>query len=217
MRRLSKLLHIGIINTVRLNVRYFGLEGVFYPIIFASRNLKILSLKGTVKCENASLGAIRLGLECLGTVDKRFNRCIWQNSGEIIFQGKAYLGAGTKIVNSGQLVFGNNCAVTGNSTFLCYEHIYIGSNSFISWECMISDTDFHKIKSISDGTCLNDNKPVHIGEHVWIGARCTVLKGSRIPDDSVLAAGSIVTKKLKSNNAIYVSNNIVKGDITWEA
>ncbi len=96
-------------------------------------------------------------------------------------------------------------------------NIYIGSNSFISWECMISDTDFHKIKSISDGTCLNDNKPVHIGEHVWIGARCTVLKGSRIPDDSVLAAGSIVTKKLKSNNAIYVSNNIVKGDITWEA
>jgi acetyltransferase-like isoleucine patch superfamily enzyme len=38
------------------------------------------------------------------------------------------------------------------------------------------------------------NEPIAIGRNVWIGARCTVLKGVTIGDAAVIAAGSIVTR-----------------------
>lgn len=43
-----------------------------------------------------------------------------------------------------------------------------GNNSIISWDCLILDTDFHRI--YKDGNMINENKPIEIGNHVWIGA-----------------------------------------------
>lgn len=44
---------------------------------------------------------------------------------------------------------------------------------------------------------------MHIGKNVWIGAGCIILKGTTIGDNCVIAAGSIVTGNVESNN-IYV-------------
>lgn len=38
------------------------------------------------------------------------------------------------------------------------------------------------------------NKPVHIGEYVWIGARVLIVPGVSIGDGAVIAAGAIVTR-----------------------
>ena len=40
--------------------------------------------------------------------------------------------------------------------------------------------------------------PVEIGDRVWIGADVLVLRGVRIGDDVVVAAGAIVTRDLPS-------------------
>ena len=43
------------------------------------------------------------------------------------------------------------------------------------------DTDFHKVYSIKNlEKQLNEPKPIYIGKNVWIGCRCTILKGSSI-------------------------------------
>ena len=42
-------------------------------------------------------------------------------------------------------------------------------------------------------------KPVKIGNNVWIGANCTVLAGVEIGDNSVIGAGSVVTKSIPKN------------------
>lgn len=53
--------------------------------------------------------------------------------------------------------------------------------------------DFHKI--YKNDKVINENKRVIIGNDVWIGCRSTILKGSEIASNSVIAAASIVTKK----------------------
>lgn len=53
---IHKLLEIGLINTLRLNIRYFGLSGMFHPVILASRHLKIQKMEGQVIVHDRALG-----------------------------------------------------------------------------------------------------------------------------------------------------------------
>lgn len=41
--------------------------------------------------------------------------------------------------------------------------------------------------------------PVKIGNNVWIGAHCTILGGVTVGDNSVIAAGAVVTKDVPPN------------------
>ena len=43
------------------------------------------------------------------------------------------------------------------------------------------------------------NMPVHIGRNCWIGANVTILPGVSIGDNTVIGAGSVVTKDIPSN------------------
>ena len=43
-------------------------------------------------------------------------------------------------------------------------------------------------------------KPIHIGKKVWIGSGAIVLPGVNIGDNSVIAAGSVVTKDVPENS-----------------
>ncbi len=49
------------------------------------------------------------------------------------------------------------------------------------------------------------NIPVHIGNNVWIGANACVMPGVTIGDNSVIGAGSVVTKDIPQN-VIAVGN-----------
>lgn len=46
---------------------------------------------------------------------------------------------------------------------------------------------------------FDDAKPINIGENVWIGANATVLSGVTIGKNSVIGAGSVVTKDIPEN------------------
>ena len=48
-------------------------------------------------------------------------------------------------------------------------------------------------------TFLNTKKPVKIGNRSWIGANTIILPGVTIGDNTVIGAGSIVTKDIPSN------------------
>ena len=43
------------------------------------------------------------------------------------------------------------------------------------------------------------NMPVHIGKNCWLGAGVIVLPGVTIGDNTVIGAGSVVTKDIPSN------------------
>jgi len=59
---------------------------------------------------------------------------------------------------------------------------------------MIMDTDWHW-----NDPRTGPNAPVEIGDNVWLGINVTVTKGVTIGENTLVAAGSIVTKSLPAN------------------
>jgi acetyltransferase-like isoleucine patch superfamily enzyme len=93
----------------------------------------------------------------------------------------------------------------------CDTSVEIGSHCLISWGVGIADSDFHPVSAAQrriDAEALApyyENKPqrpleavrsrpVKIGNNVWIGMNAIILKGVTIGDDSIVAAGAVVTK-----------------------
>lgn len=77
---------------------------------------------------------------------------------------------------------------------LDYAPIYIGENTRFSWENMLV-TSYHERGNFE--TVIAE--PIYIGKNVWITSRCTILGGVTIGDNSVIGAGSVVTKNIPAN------------------
>jgi acetyltransferase-like isoleucine patch superfamily enzyme len=60
----------------------------------------------------------------------------------------------------------------------------------------------HEIVGCGDGVPNRKNPAVRIGDHVWIGASAIVLKGVTIGDNSVVAAGALVTRDVAPNTLV---------------
>lgn len=120
------------------------------------------------------------------------------------------------MANNGSLVIGDNFNMTGNSTIICENYIIIGDNCLFSWEDLVMDTDYHCI--VENGIKKNITASIEIEDHVWVGCRATILKGTRISRDSVIAAGSIVSNTFKESNSILggIPAKIMKKGINWE-
>ena len=120
--------------------------------------------------------------------------------------------------------------LTGNkvdSSFMCFPPFYtdfgknirIGKNVFLNTGCSFQDRGGI---TIGDGALIGMNvtiatlnhglpletrsttypSPVVIGENVWIGSNATILPGVTIGDNSVVAAGAVVTKDVPENTVV---------------
>lgn len=100
-----------------------------------------------------------------------------------------------------RLTIGDKTSFESGLSLNCQVGIEIGSNCVISWDVCILDTDFHQI-IYNGGREPVKCAPIKIGDRVWIGARVTILKGVNIGEDSVVAAGSVVTKAFPPKSLI---------------
>lgn len=102
-----------------------------------------------------------------------------------------------------EMCIGNNVSLS-QTALVCHEKIQIGNNVKMGGGVCVYDTDFHaldkKLRS-SDKSDIENKKnlPVTISDNVFIGARSVILKGVSIGENSIIAAGSIVTKSVPSN------------------
>lgn len=107
-------------------------------------------------------------------------------------------------------IFGKNIRFKGlamvnyNCTFLDADIITIGNMVLIGPGCCIVCTN-HALCTDERLAGMFDNKPVTIGDNVWLGANVTVLPGVTIGDGAVIGAGSVVTKDIPAN-VIAVGN-----------
>lgn len=120
--------------------------------------------------------------------------------------------------NENSIIIGKNSALCGKVQLSCIEgtKIKIGRDCLFSSEIILRTGDSHSVVDM-EGNRLNQSKNIVLGNHVWVGNRVTVLKGVKIPENSVIAAGSVVTKRFEDANVIIGGNpaKIIKRKINW--
>ena len=92
---------------------------------------------------------------------------------------------------------GNNVYTNFNLTLVDDTHIYIGDCTMIGPNVTIA-TAGHPIEP-GLRSRLQYNMPVHIGKNCWLGAGVIVMPGVTIGDNTVIGAGSIVTRDIPAN------------------
>jgi acetyltransferase-like isoleucine patch superfamily enzyme len=127
---------------------------------------------------------------------------------------RIYSGAKIYVNKEAELTLGRGY-INHNLNLSCFEKIEIGNNVSISENLTIRDSDNHIV--IFDGQKSIKTQPIKIGNHVWIGVNVTILNGVTIGDNSVVAAGSVVTSSFQENTLIGgVPAKIIKNNICWE-
>lgn len=122
---------------------------------------------------------------------------------------------------------GDRCQI-GASHFISGIEIILCNDLMVSWGCTLIDTDSHAI-SWSDRKndvleCYNDYmkdpcnlvssrnwtnvafKPVIVGSRSWIGFNSIILKGVSLAENTIIGAGSVVTRSVECSNSIVAGN-----------
>lgn len=94
--------------------------------------------------------------------------------------------------------FGNSVYANFNLTLVDDTHIYVGDYTMLGPNVVIA-TAGHPILPELREKAYQYNMPVHIGRNCWLGAGVIVLPGVTIGDNTVIGAGSVVTKDIPSN------------------
>jgi acetyltransferase-like isoleucine patch superfamily enzyme len=208
-------------KTLHFNFRYFRFSDAIKFPVFVKNGSHLNKMNGAVTIEGAIRpGMILLGYGDVGHIDKTLSKLIWDVDGNVIFKGRALLKFGCKIVvgKEALLEFGDMFRISSNSSILCFKKIVFGKNCRLSWDVQVMDTDFHKIKTLT-GELLNPPKEIIIGDHVWIGSKALIKKGSRISDDCIVASNSVVTKIMEGSHQIIAGMpaKVVRTGVTWDS
>lgn len=94
---------------------------------------------------------------------------------------------------------GENFYSNHNLTILDGNKVKFGDNVFIAPNCSFY-TAGHPVDAETRNKGLEYAKPIEVGNNVWIGGDVVVLPGVKIGDNTVIGAGSVVTKDIPSNS-----------------
>lgn len=152
----------------------FAIRGVKWP--------KHLTIKGPLGL--SAIGRIELGDHITIVNDSKYNRAGINHPTQLVAGRDAILKIGNNVGMSGASIYAESSIEIG-------DHVLLGANA------RIYDTDFHPIH-FQDRVAGVPAKTeaVVIGEHVWLAANVTILKGVHIGARSVIATGSVVVSDI---------------------
>jgi len=109
----------------------------------------------------------------------------------------------------------DNCTFNNNIYICSIKKIKIGKNCLFGEGIRILDFDGHSSSLNINERRFSKGKidEVIIGDNVWIGNNVQVLRGTRIGDNCIVAAGSVLNKNYKANKFIGGVPAITFGDI----
>lgn len=226
MEKLKKIFKIirkvDWIKTIYFNLKYFPIKTAIHLPFFIYRRTELYKMKGKIVLNTPPKpGLVKIGPHGLGTQDIKFSRTMWEVTGKLVINGKTCIGRGSRISigKDAILTLGKDFSITGRSTIISQKEITFGNDCLLSWDILIMDTDFHPITDIN-GNIIGQPRPIHIGNHVWIGCRNTILKGVSINDDVIVSANSTITKSITDSHCavggLGKDATVLKKNISWK-
>ncbi len=100
--------------------------------------------------------------------------------------------------NKIRLKIGNNVDIGNNSFISANNNVEVGNNIIMSSYVFISDHDhgFEDITKNLHEQPLSEGGFVKIGDNVFLGVKCSILKNVTIGEHSVVAANAVVTRNV---------------------
>jgi acetyltransferase-like isoleucine patch superfamily enzyme len=200
-RLIWQFFRINWVKTIYLNFRTQDFkDAVKLPILVYGR-LKIASLKGTIRIE----APIRTGMIRLGVVDHfstTKGSTLLYLYGNLIFKGR-FIALNNCLISvdcNETLSIGDICVFGGNVKVRCRKKITIGKGTVISFESQIFDTNFHYTRDIKTGRVHDQQKEIIIGDFCWVGNRTSIMKGTHLPNYSIVASNSLLNKDYTVEN-----------------
>lgn len=208
----------SIFRTILYNFHYLPKEQAMELPMIIGKNTKIYG-RGSIEI-SYSQGCnphIYIGCKALQWMDDK-DTTVLNLEGVLKLCEETFIGKGCRIQigGGGDLELGKGSNFTGLSTIIVKKRISFGEYALISWNTLFMDSDAHTIKDSCEKT--NTGASVTIGNHVWVGAKCTILKGTFIADNVVVAAGSIVHGKYPIMACVIGGNpvTVLKSNISWD-
>ena len=218
---------ISLPKSILFNIKVFPLKDAIKLPVFISYDVKLIDysrgcivINDKVSFAKIKIGMLEGSLAVPQTSKNGGALCIRKGS-KLIFNGKADLATGIsmRVEQNGIIEFGKNFMCNKSCFFASCKKIYFGDDCILGWNVNIRDVDGHNIYEL-DGNNeeTNSHKAVHIGQHVWIAAFVDILKGVEIPDGSIVAYRSCVTKKYEEKNSLIggYPARVIKNNITWK-
>lgn len=133
----------------------------------------------------------------------------------LVINGTVKINYGTFIQAhpNARLAFGSSIINT-DSVIIAQKEISIGNDVLMGRMVTIFDSDFHPIYD-ENGNRSNPPRKVEIGNHVWIGIKATILKGTKIKDGAVISANTLVGGIIKANSMYSALPGQTFGTVDW--
>lgn len=221
MNRFTTCAHLlcSLPKTVWFNLHYLGWRAVWRLPVVVSHRVVLKKMDGRVRVEGAWQRAmIRIGFGDVAVFDRRRSQTVWHNLGLVVFRGRAILNHGSRlsVEAKGVLSLGDAFHINAETTLICRKAIIFGRDCLLSWHVLVMDSDLHRIVG-PQGTAINPDAAITVGDHVWIGCRALIVKGSRIGSHCVVAAQSVVSGTFDPSHLLLAGSpaRVVKEEIDW--
>ena len=113
-------------------------------------------------------------------------------------------------IHIGNNFFANfNCMILDRADVTIGDNVYLGPNDIIATMSHSLDYNQRRLQYYKDSfepnkrTSVEKIAPIKIGNDVWICGGSVILSGVTIGDNTVIGAGSVVTKDIPSNVLAY--------------
>lgn len=131
----------------------------------------------------------------------------FQIYGFVKFRKRVSIWGWFTVVNAKNVRLGHGCAINHGVFLLGRNEITLGDNVTLSAKCMLMDTGLdtknYLAGKISDKEHIKSF--IRIEDNVWVGAGAIILPGVTIHKNSIVGAGSVVTKDVPKN--VVVAGN----------
>lgn len=212
VKKIDSFLHkkrINFFKTVYINFMMFDYEIAKKMPIIIYGPCRINSTKGSIIID----GQVQKGMLRIGEAD---NVRSYYSKSYLDFRGKMTISHGIiirrgiklSVAEKGHLVIGKHSLVSDNCTIICYDSIQIGKSTSIGSDTILMDTDFHYIINTETLKIKRNKSRIIIGDNNWVGAMCTIKKGTITPKGTIVAGPYSMTSKDYSDIG---ENNIIAG------
>lgn len=200
----------SIAKTVYFNFHYLPFNQA-RKLPIRLRHVRLVKQKGTVVIDTpeVSRGMIEFGhykTTNYWCPNKRITLDL--RGGKMVFHGPARFGFGThiRIHEQGMLSVGNGTTFASSQNFCVAHKVIIGNFTHIGWDVTMMDNDHHKIYDVIGKTYIKPYAPIIIGSGCWIGAKSMIMKGTKLPDHTIVSAASVVHGFFREENCIISGN-----------